>query len=106
MLLGTGLVETVEDFGIQGALPTHPELLDWLATELVRRNWNTRACSGRSSFRQRTASPPARLRSSSNGIRGIGSSREARGIGSPRKRSATTPWRSAVCLWNESADRA
>ncbi|AMV18318.1 DUF1553 domain-containing protein [Planctomyces sp. SH-PL14] len=43
MLLGTGLVETVEDFGIQGALPTHPELLDWLATELIRQNWNTRA---------------------------------------------------------------
>jgi hypothetical protein len=31
----------VEDFGIQGAAPTHPELLDWLATELIARQWNT-----------------------------------------------------------------
>ena len=37
---GSGLVRSLDDFGYQGTRPTHPELLDWLALELVRQKWS------------------------------------------------------------------
>jgi hypothetical protein len=37
---GRGICNTPSDFGIAGDLPTHPQLLDWLATELVRGGWS------------------------------------------------------------------
>jgi hypothetical protein len=39
-LMGQGIVRTVDDFGLQGELPSHPALLDWLATEFVREGWS------------------------------------------------------------------
>lgn len=39
-IFGTGIVQTSEEFGSQGELPSHPDLLDWLAVELVESGWD------------------------------------------------------------------
>jgi hypothetical protein len=40
---GRGIVRTANDFGFQGSPPTHPELLDWLASEFVRQGWSMKS---------------------------------------------------------------
>lgn len=61
-IFGRGLVETSEDFGAQGTPPSHPELLDWLATEFVARGWSQkaliRAIVQSSTYRQSSAATP------------------------------------------------
>jgi|694.fasta_scaffold04910_10 mono/diheme cytochrome c family protein len=59
---GTGLVDTPSDFGLGGGRPTHPELLDWLASEIVTRGWSLKAlhrliCTSHA-YRQRSVGVP------------------------------------------------
>ncbi len=62
---GEGLVSTPSDFGANGALPSHPELLDWLASELVARGWSLKVLQRlillSSTYRQSSRPDPAAL---------------------------------------------
>jgi hypothetical protein len=58
---GEGLVRTLDDFGLQGELPSHPELLDWLATQFLADQWNIKTFQKRivlsAAYRQDSAVP-------------------------------------------------
>ena len=60
---GTGLVSTPGDFGLVGARPTHPELLDWLATRLFAEGWSLKKTHQRivmsAAYRQAVSSAPS-----------------------------------------------
>jgi Protein of unknown function (DUF1553)/Protein of unknown function (DUF1549)/Planctomycete cytochrome C len=60
---GTGLVKTAEDFGSQGEAPSHPELLDWLATEFIGTGWDVKAMQRlivtSATYRQQSQASPA-----------------------------------------------
>ena len=62
---GTGIVKTSEDFGRQGEVPSHPALLDWLASEFVRSGWDVKALQKllvmSATYRQSAAADPVRL---------------------------------------------
>jgi hypothetical protein len=62
---GRGIVDTPSDFGKMGAPPTHPELLDWLATELVANGWRLKPIHRlivlSQTYRQSSASNPSAL---------------------------------------------
>ena len=59
---GRGIVATPSDFGVRGEAPSHPELLDWLATELIARGWKFkplhRLMVTSASYRQASSAPP------------------------------------------------
>ena len=62
MFFGRGLVKSVDDFGVQGEKPTHPELLDWLAREFIESGWDVkhlhRLIVTSATYRQSSRLPP------------------------------------------------
>ena len=63
MFFGTGIVKTAEDFGSQGEAPSHPELLDYLASEFVRIGWDVKAIQRQivtsATYRQASGATPS-----------------------------------------------
>ena len=63
---GQGLVKTVEDFGMQGELPSHPDLLDWLAVDFMEQSWSLKKLHRQivlsATYRQSSRVSPAQLR--------------------------------------------
>lgn len=63
---GRGIVQTADNFGLSGAVPTHPELLDWLARDFVRSNWSAKRVSrsivASAAYRQQSGADDRRMR--------------------------------------------
>ncbi len=69
---GQGLVSTPNDFGTQGSKPSHPELLDWLATELIRNGWRLKPIHHllltSETYLQESTADPARLQADPSNV--------------------------------------
>ncbi|MYD72272.1 MAG: DUF1553 domain-containing protein [Acidobacteria bacterium] len=67
MLFGTGIVKTAENFGLQGEYPSHPDLLDWLATSFIDSGWDVKSILREivisATYRQASAVTPEQLES-------------------------------------------
>ena len=97
-VFGTGLVRTAGDFGVTGELPSHPELLDWLAVEFRESGWDVKQFFKlmvmSATYRQARSGHAGEV---GEGSRRIGCSRAARGSAWMPRWSATTPWPPADC---------